>query len=158
MSAVQQAAVNTVLRIANLFEQNCALKHGLPKVGGPDRIDTAGEVQPTPADPVAELALAAIGKLAGPQVSPVSSSPSPGAGAAQQPDGQPFTLWRAAPYILAALGIAGAGVAGYSLAPTHETVIEQVTQPQVTQPNDGSLLQTLQDRGLHLPDGQWQTK
>lgn len=154
MSAVKQAAANTVLRIANLFEQNCALKHGLPKVGGPDRID-AEEDEPKQSDPLADIAMVAVGKLgnSSPAATPATSSPSPGGGVAQQSESS--LLGRAAPYLLAALGLAGAGGLGYVLAPSNETTIIEQTTPQAT---DGSLLQTLQDRGLHLPEGPWQTK
>lgn len=150
MSAVREAAANTVFRIANLFEQNCALKHGLPKVGGPDRIDAAPIEKPQPVPPInitnnIPAATAAAAPAA-------DKSPSPGEGAAAV--SQPSWLRRAAPFILTAA--AGAGiplVAGLATDNTPPPVVAP-TEPTT----DGSLLQHLEDQGYHLPGGApWQT-
>ncbi len=145
MSAVSEAAANTVLRIANLFEQNCALKHGLPKVGGPDRIDKMESPQPPPVAPPAVNITNNI-----PAPPPAMESPSPsGSGVAGQ-----SSLWRrAAPFLItAAAGAAGAGV------PLGVwSYLRSDSQPTLQQ--DGDLLQELQRRGHHLPEGTpWQTK
>lgn len=142
MSAVQEAAANTVLRIANLFEQNCALKHGLPKVGGPDRID---------AEPPAPQPINITNNI--PAAPAAINPPSPGGGVAQQAESTSL-LRRAAPYLLTGLlagGVPTAAIAYLNKQPAAVTIPTE-------QDKDGSLLQLLQDRGLHLPEGTWPTK
>ena len=146
MSAVQQAAANTVLRIANLFEQNCAIKHGLPKVGGPDRIDA------DPATPPAPTPIHITNNI---PAAPAANSPSP-SGATGTSAVKDSFLRRAAPWLLSAVGVTGAGALGYALHPAAvNPPAASVATPQTA---DGSLLQALEDRGLHLPEGQWPTK
>lgn len=152
MSAVQEAAANTVFRIANLFEQNCALKHGLPKVGGPDRISDVKPEPPPEPQVSQDLAALLISKL--PAATAANNSPSP-SGAVAAADAGHSLLRRAAPFLIGG-ALASAGPMGWILN-------SYLNQPEITQPaetgvKDGSLLQYLEDGGYHLPGGGWQTK
>ena len=146
MSTIQEAAANTVFRIANLYEQNCALKHGLPKVGGPDRIGFETAQPPENANVTTTEAIAAE--------STAIETPSPGGGAAAVP--RSSLLRRAAPLLLASA--VAAGVPAYLLWPAKQPT-PPVTPP-IEQPKDGDLLQWLQSQGRHLPQegSLWQTK
>lgn len=156
MSAVKQAAANTVLRIANLFEQNCALKHGLPKVGGPDRV--GADEQPTP--PAVVNITNEI-----PAATAANESPSP-LGATEAVAAAGSLAGRAAPWLVAA-ALGGGGLAGYGINallrddPSPKVVatppIVAPTAPPAA-PLDGSLLQWLEDQGHHLPGGESWTK
>lgn len=152
MTAIQQAAANTVLRIANLFEQNCALKHGLPKVGGPDRVGANIENNSE------KVSVSRIETT----TDTVTDSPSPGEGAAAVSPNEPSSLWRrAAPFLLTG---AAAGLPSLWFARQAATTPQAIPSPPpaaatVESVQDGSLLQFLQDRGYHLPGGEpWQTK
>lgn len=141
MSAVQKAAANTALRIANLFVQNCALKHGLPKPDGPDLIGDE-EPAPTPQPIIVNNNI--------PAATAATSSPSPGTAAA--PAGSSL-LRKAAPFLLSAAG-AGLPVGGYALwQAMHPAPTVQPAEPSVITPSDGDLLQELQRQGRHLPEG-----
>ena len=149
MSAIQTAAANTVLRIANLFEQNCALKHGLPKYGGPDRVE---DVPPSVVQTNSENV--SVTKTETSTAETVRESPSPGEGAAAV---TPSPLWRrAAPLLLASAAI-GSSVPTYLLWRQQQPQPTPIVQP-AEQDKDGDLLQWLQSQGKHLPEGTWQTK
>lgn len=151
MSAIQTAAANTVLRIANLFEQNCALKHGLPKVGGPDRVeDQAPAVMQTNSENVS------VTRTETTTADTVTDSPSPGEGAAAVTSS---SLWRrAAPLLLTTF--AAVGIPTYLLLTKQQPAAAPSTVPiiQPAENKDGDLLQWLQSQGKHLPEGTWQTK
>ena len=147
MSAIQTAAANTVLRIANLFEQNAALKHGLPKVGGPDRI---GE------EPVSTTEKATISRIETTTESTVKETPSPGGGATAS--SQSSLLRRVAPFFLtgAAAGIPSLLLLNKPVTPATTTPPPAVAPAEESK--DGSLLQYLEDKGYHLPGGtEWPT-
>jgi len=150
VSAIQTAAANTVLRIANLFEQNCALKHGLPKSGGPDRIEDAQpSVRQTNAENVS------VTRTETTTADTVKESPSPGEGAAAVTSS---SLWRRAAPLLLTAG-AAAGIPTFLLWTKQQPAIPPTPAVQTTQETkDGDLLQWLQSQGKHLPEGTWQTK
>lgn len=149
MSTIQQAAANQVLRIANLYEQNCALKHGLPKVGGPDHVDfTADETSAMERSTVAATTTETTAAIS------AQETPSPGGGAVAESGSS--LLRRAAPFLVTAAVGSGVPLAVWQyMKPADAT--PPIVQP--ASPKDGDLLQYLQSNGYHLPGGsQWQTK
>ena len=170
MSAqLKNAAANTALRIANMFEQNCAFKHGLPKVGGPDRIGDMTETEQAAiadenlrAQMARDLALAQLAAENSKKTNVEKvENPTPGATAAA-PVGNGL-LRAVAPYILAGV-VGGAPVAAYQWFsgtskphPTQPVAAPPVVQPVMPGPpsKTGSLLQYLQDNGYHLENGKW---
>lgn len=147
MSAeLKTAVVNEALGLSNLFAQNCALKHGIPEKPEKQRVGTL-EPDPAPAPQVVVIKSETT--------TDTTNTPSPGATAAAPDKGS--LLRRAAPWLLAtAIGTGGAGgLAGYVLGLKPGASTPTVTTPA---PNDGSLLQYLQDKGFHRPEGTWQAK
>jgi hypothetical protein len=153
-TAIKEAATNTVLRIANLFEQRAALVHGMPRCGGPERVKIEPEPEPKPPTvnidnhiPVPEVKIENIL----PAAPAVSNSPSPGATATVE-TGKPSLVRTAVPWLLGALG--GSGVAASALWAWFGKDAPVVPPPVVAeQEKDGSLLQYLEDSGFHLPEG-----
>lgn len=145
--AIKQAAVNMAMRIADLFVQNCALKHGVPNPGVSPTIDFPEEV-PTP--PVVN------NEINVPPPTVINNSTSPEVGATVAPSAGSSLAGKVAPYLLT-LASAGFGasipVGLYSYLNQEEPSVEMPLLP-----NDGSLLQYLQDQGQHLPEGQWPTQ
>ena len=130
-AAIAEAAVNEALELSWLFRQNAALRHGLPdakRTGGVRSID---DQKP-------------------PVVNITNNIPPPATTPAATNTATPEVSWikKAAPYVLAATGAAGATLgAGYWLLDRdHPQPVQQV-------PADGSLLEYLQQRGAHLPEG-----
>lgn len=129
-AAIQVAAVQHALDVAQLYKDNCALSRGIPQAL--PRLRIAEETLPpaTAQQPIV------------PQI----VTPPP----AVQPVDQPVKRgdWILPTALTAASLLGGAGVGGlatYLLSPRSDstTVIQQ--------PQDGSLLQYLEDKGLHLP-------
>ncbi len=125
MSATLQTEIaNEALALSHQFRENLALKHGLPKPNGPQRVSLD---QPYTAAPAA------------------SGSPSPGATVPATAKVDKSLVSRVAPWLLTAAIGGPLGALAYS-ALTKDT-------PVVEQPKDGSLLQYLEDQGFHLPEG-----
>lgn len=146
MSAELQVAVtNEALELSHMFRQNAALKHGIPDCHGAERISKAESPEPV----IVQTAPA-------PEPAPaVDKSPSPGLGAAQ-PAQQASLLRRAAPFL--ATAAVAAGVPLLALWHPNSNSAPPAAPPSVVQPStstDGSLLQWLQDKGEHLPEGSW---
>jgi hypothetical protein len=143
-AAVKEAAVNEALELSYLFRQNAALRHGVPKCSGPQRV--GGLKDDEPKTPVVNI----TNKI--PAASAANESSSPGGGAA---DTVKRSLLRtAAPFLLSAVVGSGVGPAAWWLLKKDEP--PPVVQP--AEPDSGSLLQYLQDQMLHVPEGeQWQT-
>lgn len=141
MSAeVQTALINEVLEQAHMFRENATLKHGLTGCKPAQRVGTIE--QPKQEPPVVNIT---NNIPAAPAATPSSS---PGTDAAVS-TGRSLAR-TVAPYILTAVGGAGlAAGANYLLRDNPTPVI---------QPDDGSLLQYLQDQGFHLSEGAWPTK
>lgn len=129
-AAIQVAAVQHALDVAQLYKDNCALARGIPQAL--PRLHIGEDPKPVPPAPVAQTAVQ--------QPQPI---------VAQLVDSQPKrTDWIVPTVLTAASLLGGAGLGGiatYLLSPRSEstTVIQQ--------PQDESLLQYLEDRGLHLP-------
>ena len=144
MSAeLQTALVNEVLDLSHMFKQNCALKHGLPEVNNNrvTKIDPPAKAEPIKVDITNNI----------PAAPAAPNSPSPGATVAADTD-QRSLVKTVAPWLLSAA--IGSGVA----APAYWWLFGNNEQPPTTetpQPKDGSLLQYLEDQGMHLPEGTW---
>jgi len=152
MSAeLQTALVNEVLDLSSLFKQNCALKHGLPKVGD-NRISG---LSPDPPPPPQNINI--TNQIPVPEVkidnqivaaSAASNSPSPGATVAAD-TGKQSLVRTVAPWLLSALGASGLTAAGlwayFSGLPESPVIAEQM--------KDGSLFDWLETEGYHLPEG-----
>jgi hypothetical protein len=143
MPAIKKAAVDMTMRVADLFAQNCAFKHGLVDRGGPLSIDLPEEkVEPPIVNNTIEV----------PPPTVIHSSTSPEVGASFTKSSLASKL---APFIIGlAAGGVGTGITSVFLP-------KQEVPPPVTLPieaKEGSLLQYLQDRGQHLPEGQWPTQ
>lgn len=148
-AALQTAVANEALELAYQFRQNAALKHGLPDC----RRQTIGSVA-GPANTTTEN-VAVTRTETTTAATTATDTPSPGGGAVPQP--QQSLLRRAAPFIVTAA--TGAGLPLLAYYGFHKTQPPPEPPPIVQQaPDDGSLLEVLQDRGLHLPEGQWPTK
>ncbi len=147
MSAeLKTAIVNEALDLSNMFKQNCALKHGLPQVN-------SNRVTSLPDDPKQEPPVVNITNNI-PAATAATNTPSPGAGAVETV--KQSLLKTAAPFLLSA-AVGSAAVPAYWWLTQDEKapVVQEETAPQ---PRDGSLLQYLQDQGLHLKEGSpWQT-
>ena len=143
MSAELQTAIaNEALELSHMFRQNAALKHGLPDVRGAERIASL-DTEPAPkAEPPVVNITNQI-----PAAPAATSSPSPGTAAA--PAGSSL-LRKAAPFLIAGGLLGPAGYAAHAL-------LNPATPPATQTEQDGSLLQALQDKGLHLPEGSWPT-
>ena len=157
MSAtLQEALVNKALTIADLFVQNAALNRSLPDPGKLPLIRLPAERQPASVNVsdttiTAETSDTKTTNTAA--TAATEESPSPGATAAATV--RDSLLRRAAPWLLMSLASAGIGYpAGVGL---YELFLKKAPAEQLApQPQDGSLLQWLQDRGKHLPqDQQW---
>lgn len=140
MPAIKKAAIDMTMRVADLFAQNCAFKHGLVDRGGPLSIDLPDEkIAPPIVNNTIEV----------PPPTIINSTTSPEVGANST---KPSLASKLAPLIIGlAAGGAGVGITSIFLPP-------EEAPPPVTLPvevKEGSLLQYLQDRGQHLPEGQW---
>lgn len=142
MSAeVQTALVNEVLEQAHMFRQNAALQRGLPGCSPARSVGTVERPKQEP--PVVNI----VNEIPAAVAAPSSSPGTVAVAAANRSLAQ-----AAAPYILTALG-AGGIAAGASY------LMRDTAPPPSVQPatNEGSMLQYLQDRGMHLPGGTWPT-
>lgn len=145
-AAIKEAAANTVFRIAHLYEQNCALKHGLPDVGGPEKISGLKDDPPAKQEPP-------IVNVTVPAAPAASNSPSPGATVAADTDKRSLVK-TVAPWLLgAAIGTAGPLAYAWMSGGSDAVKDEAARQKQ-------SLLDALQNQGFHLdPErgAEWQT-
>lgn len=146
--AIKQAAANMAMRIADLFVQNCALKNGIPNPGVSPAIELPEEAPPAPPVVNNEFTL--------PPPTVINSTTSPEVGATVAPSARSSLAGKVAPYLLT-LASAGFG-AGIPVGIYSYLNQEQPPVIAPTQPDDGSLLQYLQDQGQHLPEGQWPTQ
>lgn len=146
MSAELQTAVaNETMELSHAFRENLALIHGLPKPHAAERIS---KLDTDPAAPPSPQPINITNNI--PAAPAATSSPSPGAESA--PAGSSL-LRKAAPFLI---GLGVAGPAGYAAKAYLNRPTPAVQQTE--QQKDGSLLQVLQDRGLHLKGGAWPTK
>jgi hypothetical protein len=145
---LQTALVNEVMDLSNLFKQNCALKHGLPKPGD-NRVSSAAVDQPPKQDPPVFQILNQIPAA----TTANTATPSPGATAAADPSKLSLAK-TVAPWLLSA-AVGGAAIPAYQWL-TQDTAVPLPESPQQNQ----SLLDALQNQGFHLdPErgAQWQT-
>lgn len=151
MSAeIQAAVINEAFELSQMFRQNAALKHGLPECAAAQRIKSLPDQPPPKQEPPI---VNVINKL--PAADAANDSPTPGEpGAASVPSSS--LLRAAAPWLLTAVGAGGiAAGANYLM---RDTPVDPPAAAR-SEPQDGSLLQWLQDRGQHLPEGDaWPTK
>lgn len=133
-AAIQVAAVQHALDVAQLYKDNCALARGIPQAL--PRLHVGEDPKPQPAMAIATTVQPLQPHAAQPVV-------------AQLVDSQPKQTDWIVPTVLTVASLLGGagfgGVATYLLSPRSEstTVIQQ--------PQDASLLQYLEDQGLHLP-------
>lgn len=139
-AAIKEAATNTVLRIAHLFEQNCALKHGLPKVDGPERVSGLKDVPPPKQEPPIVNITNEV-----PAAPAAPNSPSPGATVAADTDKHSLAR-TVAPWLLSAAVGAGLPTGYWWFSKDEETSLETPSE------RDGSLLQWLEDNFQHRPE------
>lgn len=140
MSAeVQVAVVNEALKLSDMFRQNAAMRHGIPRVNGPERINRLEESQTAPAQPAVT-----------PTHTEAADTPSPSGAVAAADTRSRSLLSRAAPFLVGG-ALASAVPAGWMLG----DYFHADDPPDVVQPADGDLLQWLQRNGRHLPEG-WQ--
>ena len=137
--AVKTALVNEALEISNMFDQNCALKHGLPDKPSKKQVSELPD-DPAPQPPPINI----TNNIPAAPTAPTSSSP--GVGAA---DGVKRSLIaKAAPYLLTAAVSGGIPTAAYWLLNGGQ----EPAAPTRTE-GDSLLLEWLQENGEHLPGG-----
>jgi len=157
MSAAQQqlqtAVINEGLELSYLFRQNAALKNGVPKCTGPQRVDATDDPATPPPSTTTSTTDATTTSTTAVN-SATTDSPSPVSGQAAD-TGKSFAR-TAAPYLIAAAtAAAGAGGTYWWMKPA-----VQVAAPIVQKAN-GDIYQYLQSKGFHLPPDQqkqWQTQ
>ncbi len=148
--AVQQSLMDELTELSYMFRQNAAFHHGLPDVKRLPVHKLHDDPQMTSIDVTTSTTDTTTAADA------ATNSPSPGLGAAQTPVSRSL-IGRAAPFLFTALGLTGAG--GLGLAAAALLNKSQSVTEQTPQAKDGYLLQELQNRGLHLPEGApWQVK
>lgn len=142
MSAAERKAWMTeAMKIAHWFRQNASARYGVPECAGQTGIDTIQEKQQEPTININNQMPAAPA---------VPNSPSPGATVAADTEGRSL-LKTVAPWLLSAAIGSGAWPL-YSWLTKQEAIVDADVQ------GDGSLLQFLQDQGLHLPEGKWKSE
>lgn len=149
-AALKEAAINEALELSYAFRQNAALRNGLPDC---KRIPFGGlEDEPPP-------------KQEPPIVNVTAQMPAAPAATVQPSPGETANavegsfLRRVAPWVIAA-ATGGFGVPLLWSLTQHEPAKPPISSEAITQPapDDGSLLQYLQDHGFHRPEGAWPTK
>lgn len=163
---LQKAVLDETFKLSAMMRQNCALKHGIAPVHGittladvpaetetPQPINvtvqpTPVTVQPAPVGPTIDLARleSLVGQLSAATKAAANNSPSPG-DASRPTAGGLSTLAKAAAAGLTAIGLGtgGAMLGSYLAKPATTTNTTEVIEQA------GSLLQSLEDRGFHLP-------
>ena len=137
-----------------MFRENATLKHGLTGCQPAQRISKI-EAPPAPPQPAPVVHV----YTPEPAAAPAAPPSSPGTGAAVTTG---HSLARTvAPYILTAAG-AGGLVAGANYLFRDKPDVPPTLPPKVEvlppgSDEGGSLLQYLQDQGMHLPEGTWPT-
>lgn len=147
MSAeLQTALVNEVMDLSNLFKQNCALKHGLPKPGD-NRVSNLTIDPPPKPEPIKVDITNHI-----PAAPAAPNSPSPGAESARDAKS---SIWRRAAPFLTSFAIGAAGPLAYAWYTGGADAVQTEAAKQKQ-----SLLDALQNQGFHLdPErgAEWQT-
>lgn len=168
---LQKAVLDETFKLSAMMRQNCALKHGIAPVHGitslgdikpepappPQPVNvtvqpTPVTVQPAPVGPTIDLSRleSLVGSLAAATKAasiPAINPPSPGeAGRVPSAGLPPWAKAAAAGLTAIGLGTGGAMLGSYMTRPATNTTTEVIEQA-------GSLLQSLEDRGFHLPPG-----
>ena len=137
--ALQEALANEVLEHSHMFRQNAALNRGLPSCSPAQTVSLPDEKPAPPAPPIVHVYT--------PEASTATATSLQGATGAA-PTASRSLLKAAAPWLLTAAGAGG-------LAAGANYFMKDKPPAPVVQPadKDGDLLQYLQSRGAHLPEG-----